>query len=480
MVHRVQADLRQGNKKPLPRILLASGDLDFATGVSHFLESEAFQVDRCHDSKGVLRLAGLHEYAVAVLDLDLADEAGLDLITFIHRQHPETRVVLVFDVAMMERAIEGLRRGAFFYLPKSAQPSDVALVVNKAVREAEVRAALQDHEQQAFEELIGNTPAMRRVVELIQKVAPTDSTVLLLGESGTGKEVVANTIHRLSPRRDRPFIAVNCAALPEQILESELFGHVKGSFTGADSDKTGLFEEADGGTLFLDEVGDMALVSQAKLLRVLQSGEIRRVGDTNVRHVDVRILAATNHDLIEDVRGKRFREDLYFRLNVIQIVIPPLRERPDAIAALTREFLKRYNRKYGKTLTQIEDSAWALLQAYRYPGNVRELESTLAHAVIMADGDMIRLQDLPDAVRLGQGIRLGLPHLRENSSLPTLQEMERELIEKALAKLNGNQTEVAKTLGISRSTLWRKLKEYSIAKPEGVVDRTRNYSIRVV
>jgi len=327
-----------------------------------------------------------------------------------------------------------------------------------------------DHEQAAFEELIGNTPAMRRVVELIQKVAPTDSTVLLLGESGSGKEVVANTIHRLSPRRDKPFIAVNCAALPEQILESELFGHVRGSFTGATADKTGLFEEADGGTLFLDEVGDMALVSQAKLLRVLQSGEIRRVGDTNVRHVNVRILAATNRDLIEDVRDKRFREDLYFRLNVIQIVIPPLRERPDAIMALTREFLKRYNRKYGKNLTQIEDAAWALLQAYRYPGNVRELESTLAHAIIMGEGDTIRVQDLPDAVRSGQSGRLGLPHLRETSTLPTLEEMEKELIGKALTKLNGNQTEVAKTLGISRSTLWRKLKEYNIAKPEGSPD----------
>ncbi len=456
----------------LPRILLASGDQEYALGLTHFLESEAFQVDRCHDSAGVLRLSGLHDYAVAVLDLDLADDAGVDLVTFIHRRHPDTRVILLFDPARMEQAMEGLRRGAFFYLPKSAQPSDVALVVDKAVHDAEVRAALHSHELDAFEGLIGNTPAMRRVIELIQKVAPTDSTVLLLGESGTGKEVMANTIHRLSARRDRPFIAINCAALPEQILESELFGHVKGSFTGADSDKVGLFEEAEGGTLFLDEVGDMALVSQAKLLRVLQSGEIRRVGDTNVRYVDVRILAATNRDLLEDVRENRFREDLYFRLNVIQIAIPPLRERPDAITGLTREFLKRYNRKFGKTITQIDDGAWSLLRAYPFPGNIRELESTLAHAVILAEGDTIRMEDLPDAVRLGHwhGGRLGLPHLRETDILPTLQEMEKELIERALDKLKGNQTEVAKTLGISRSTLWRKLKEYDIPKPETVAE----------
>ncbi len=465
---------RANNKTEVPaasgasRVLLASNDAEYSQGISHFLESEAFTVDRCHDAQGVLRLTGVHEYAVAVLDLDLAEEAGLDLVTFIHRRHPDTRVVLIFDPAKMEQAIEGLRRGAFFYLPKSAQPSDVALVVDKAVHEAAVRTALNTHEQEAFEGLIGNTPAMRRVMDLIQKVAPTDSTVLLLGESGTGKEVMANTIHRLSMRRDRPFIAINCAALPEQILESELFGHVKGAFTGADSDKVGLFEEAEGGTLFLDEVGDMALVSQAKLLRVLQSGEIRRVGDTAVRHVDVRILAATNRDLLEDVRDTRFREDLYFRLNVIQIVIPPLRERPDAIAGLTREFLKRYNRKFGKNIVQIDDAAWTLLRAYPYPGNIRELESTLAHAVIVAEGTTIGMDDLPDAVRFGHGLggRRGLPHLREDDSLPTLQDMEKDLIEKALEKLKGNQTEVAKTLGISRSTLWRKLKEYNIAKPE--------------
>jgi DNA-binding NtrC family response regulator len=399
------------------------------------------------------------------LDLDLAEGAGLDVITFIGRQQPDARIILLFDVAHVEKAIEGIRRGAYFYLPKTAQPSDVALVVNKAVRDIGVRAQLNEREQQIFEELVGGTPAMRRVVELIRKVAPTDSSVLLMGESGTGKEVVANTVHRLSARQDQPFIAINCAALPEQILESELFGHVKGSFTGADSDKTGLFEEADGGTLFLDEVGDMALVSQAKLLRVLQNGEIRRVGDTNVRHVDVRILAATNRDLVDDVREKRFREDLYFRLNVFQIIIPPLRERPDAIAALTREFLKRYNRKYGKSIMQIDDGAWAMLQSYPYPGNVRELESTIAHAVIMADGDHIGIIDLPDAVRYGERPRLGLPHLRDDT-LVTIQEMEKQLIERALAKLKGNQTEVAKALGISRSTLWRKLKEYDISRSE--------------
>jgi DNA-binding NtrC family response regulator len=447
----------------VPRVLVASGELEYAAGVTHFLEAESFQVDRCHDAPGVLRLVNLHEFHVVVLDLDLSEGSALDLITFIKSKTPEPQIVLLFDIVQVERAIEGVRRGAYFYLPKSAQPSDVALVVNKAVRDWEVRTTLEEREREIFQEFVGNTPAMRRVVELVSKVAPTDSTVLLLGESGTGKEVVAGTIHRMSPRRDKPFIAINCAALPEQILESELFGHVKGAFTGAESDKVGLFEEAEGGTLFLDEVGDMALAAQAKLLRVLQNGEIRRVGDTSVRHVDVRILAATNRDLVRDVEEKRFREDLYFRLNVIQVAIPPLRERPDAIAALTREFLKRCNQRYGKAITRIDDDAWSLLQSYDYPGNVRELESTIAHAVILADEDVIRLRDLPDAIRYGDGTRLKLPHLEEQG-LPTMEEMEKQLIQQALVRLDGNQTEVSKALGISRSTLWRKMKEYDIDK----------------
>lgn len=450
-----------------PGVLIASADSDFAATLEHFLTAEAVQVERCPDAKGVLRMVGLRSYDVVVLDLELSGGSGLDLITFVREQSPNTKVVLLFEMDEIDQAVEGIRRGAYFYLPKSCQPSDVALVVGNAVRDIDLQATVKRHEQEVFEGLIGSTPAMQRVVELIRKVAPTDSTVLLLGESGTGKEVVANMIHSLSSRADRPFIAVNCAALPELILESELFGHVKGAFTGAESDKVGLFEEADGGTLFLDEIGDMSLVSQAKLLRVLQNGEIRRVGESIPRRVDVRILAATNRDLIEDVAEKRFREDVYFRLNVVQIVIPPLRERPDAINSLTREFLKQFNSRFGKSVEDIDDQAWALLQNYEYPGNVRELESAIAHAIILADDTTIHAQDLPDCIRFGDGSRLRLPHLDERG-IPTLEDMEKDLIQRALTRLDGNQTEVAKQLGISRSTLWRKIKEYDIAKPARV------------
>jgi len=311
---------------------------------------------------------------------------------------------------------------------------------------------------------------MRRVGELITKVAPTDSTVLLLGESGTGKEVMANTIHQMSPRRDQPFIAVNCAALPEQILESELFGHVKGAFTGAESDKVGLFEAADGGTLFLDEIGDMSLTAQSKLLRVLQSGEIRRVGEALTHLVDVRILAATNKDLVRDVAEKRFREDLYFRLNVFQIVIPPLRERRDALQNLAKEFLKRFNQKFNKNVYDIDENAWNIISHYEFPGNVRELESIIAHAVIMADADTITATDLPDQMRFGPGARLGLPSY-DSGAIGTIQEMEKDLIIRTLKKLDDNQTEVAKSLGVSRSTLWRKLKDYDIPRESDAVNQ---------
>ena len=371
------------------------------------------------------------------------------------------QIVLLFEVSKLERALDGIRQGAFFYLPLNCQPSDVALVVGKAIHHNETMASLDQYEQNAFEELVGGTSAMRRVIELITKVAPTDSTVLLLGESGTGKELLANAVHRLSRRRDKPFVAINCAALPETLLESEMFGHVKGSFTGADSDKRGLFEEADGGSIFLDEIGDMAPITQAKLLRVLQNGEIRPVGASIARRVDVRVIAATNRDLIEAVRTYKFREDLYFRLNVIQIRIPPLRDRLDALPALVNHFLARYNAKFEKHIKKIDEQVQILLRNYSFPGNVRELESIIAHGVILCEGDTLTARDLPDQVRNGLTLRLALPD-HASDRVITLTDLEENAIRETLERLNGNQSEAARRLGISRSTLWRKMKDYGI------------------
>lgn len=443
------------------RILVATLDVSYGQSLTRYLETEGYVLERCHEATAVLRIVSRRVFDVIVLDLEISEVGDVDLLTFIRRRLPDARVILLFDISKIDRAIQGIRRGAFFYLPRSSSPSDVALVITKAVRAIDTEAAVRRYEDDFLEHLIGGAPAMRRVVDQVVKVAPTTSTVLLVGESGTGKELMAHTIHRLSPRREMPFIAINCAALPEGLLESEMFGHVKGAFTGADSDKRGLFEEADGGTIFLDEIGDMALITQAKLLRVLQNGEIRRVGSSVPQRVDVRVIAATNKDLEKAVSENKFREDLYFRLNVVQIRIPPLRERMEALPHLVRYFISRFNAQYGKNVRDVDERARAMLQSYTYPGNIRELESIIAHAVIMCDGEVIRVEDLPETMRTRVAMRPALPNYAYDN-VPSISQMEEQLIRTAMERLDGNQTEVARKLGISRSTLWRKMREYGI------------------
>lgn len=446
------------------RVLLAIADQSYAATLANFLTYSRYEVEQYTDISVILRIIGRRPFDVMVLDLDLTENQNLDVVSYLLERDAGLRIILLFDIHKLDRAVEGIRHGAFFYLPKTSSPSDIVLVVEKALHARNVEQTAETYEQTLFEELAGTTEQMQRVVELIRKVAPTDSTVLLLGESGTGKEIVANTIHRLSRRRDKPFVAVNCAALPETLLESELFGHVKGAFTGADRDKRGLFEEADQGTIFLDEIGEMSLTTQAKLLRVLQNGEIRRVGASVATRVNVRVIAATNRNLFEAVRKNEFREDLYFRLNVVQIKIPPLRERMDVLPALINHFLRRYCARFGKHIRGIDEGAMAVLRTYTYPGNVRELESIIAHAVIMADEEWIRARDLPDYVREQTAPRFALPYQETDDILP-LTELEARHIRTALEKLKGNQSLVAKKLGISRSTLWRKMKEYGIEAP---------------
>lgn len=453
--------MQNKNNSSEPSVLIATQDASYALTLERFIPLKEARIDRVHDGAGVLRLVGRRNFHIIVLDLKLGQGSTVDLVSYVREKAPEARLILLFEMPHLEQALEGVRQGAFFYLPNSCPPGDVALAIEKALRQMATERSMATYEQTVFEEMAGKTPAMERVVELIRKVAPTDSTVLLLGESGTGKEVLAGTIHRLSRRKEAPFVAVNCAALPESLLESELFGHVKGAFTGADRDKRGLFEEADGGTLFLDEIGDMSLITQAKLLRVLQNGEIRPVGSNTVQRVDVRVLAATNRDLVEAVRQHHFREDLYFRLNVIQLRIPPLRERMDAIPPLVQFFLQRHNRRFGKALRGFDDGALRLLEHYPFPGNVRELESIVAHAVIMADGPYAKAEDLPDEVRFGHSPRLAIGYTKDNNIL-SLAELEAQHIQRTLEQLDGNQTLASKKLGISRSTLWRKMKEYEI------------------
>jgi len=452
----------QNTDEPV-HVLVACAEVDYGAALAEFLAYSGYAVERVHDAAGVLRVASRRGFDVTVLDLELDAGSDMDLVTFLREQDPVGRVILLFGMARLERALEGIRQGAHFYLPRTSPPSDVALAVEKAARSRQLADQVDAYEDLVFEQLVGRTEAMGRVVELIRKVAPTDSTVLLLGESGTGKEVLAHALHRLSRRSQRPFVAINCAALPESLLESEMFGHVKGAFTGAEHDKRGLFEEADGGTLFLDEIGDMAPITQAKLLRVLQNGEIRPVGSAVSRKVDVRVIAATNRDLEEAVARNACREDLYFRLNVITIRIPPLRERMDALPSLVAHFIQKSNQRYGRAVRGMDDHAMSLLGHYDFPGNVRELESIVGHAVILADEEVVRARDLPEQVRSGGGRRLQLPYQAEAGVLTHAQVEERHIRE-VLARLSGNQSLAAKKLGISRSTLWRKMREYGIER----------------
>jgi DNA-binding NtrC family response regulator len=422
-----------------------------------------------------LRLLPLRNFEVVILDTEILREGDLDLISYVKQAQPLCEILLMTQIEDIEAAVKALRRGAYMYFVKPVDIADLVYGVESALKNLERSMAFREYERSAFIEMMGDSPAIRKMITLATKVAPTDSTVLLLGESGTGKEIIAEYIHRMSNRYDKPFLAINCSALPETLLESELFGYVRGAFTGATSDRKGLLEAGNNGTIFLDEVGDMPLLTQVKLLRVLENREVRRLGENKIVKVNVRLIAATNQDLAAAIQEKRFREDLFFRLNVIQIKIPPLRERMDSLPSLMRYFIAKFNRRFNRSIREIDRQAQFVLANYEYPGNVRELENIIEHAVIMADDDVIRANSLPDYLQTLRKPMLALPKGIEEAlaaaaheaqaaepGFVTLAEMEKRLITETLIKCEGNQTLAAEKLGISRSTLWRKMKEYNI------------------
>ncbi len=443
-------------------ILVIDDDPDMREMVHDMLKDRGHQVTTAGSGEEALRRLAEEDYAVVLTDLRMKGLQGIELLTQVKRDYPDINVVLMTAFGSVETAVEAMKHGASDYLTKPVKKDELVRVVERVVREASLRREVsrlrkEVHREYSFHQILGKSKAIQAVFDLIRRVADSPTNVLITGESGTGKELVAKAIHFNSDRKEAPFIPVNCAAIPEQLLESELFGHMRGAFTDAKADKRGLFEEAQKGTLFLDEISELPLMLQAKLLRVIQEKEIRRVGANKSVAVDVRVIAATNLNLAEEVKAKRFRDDLYYRLNVIELKLPPLRERREDIPLLVEAFLKKCGEVRRKEVKGVSEAALAMLMDYAWPGNVRELENIVERAVTLSRGDKISPDDLPLSVQGARGDRRVLDEAAEKT-LP-LHEIEKEYIKKILEKTGGNKYQAAHALGIDRKTLYRKLAE---------------------
>lgn len=418
----------------------------------------------CEDGRAALEALEKNTYDAAIVDLRMPGLSGWDVVEHIKKVSPETEVIISTGHGNMDEAIQALRRGAYDFLPK---PCKLATISSVLKRVAEKRTMVNQkialecrlRSVEGGTDLVGTTAAMQRVKTLLQKIAPTESSVLILGETGTGKELVARRIHELSQRAQMPFVAVNCGALPENLVESELFGHRKGAFTGADTPRKGLIEVANGGTLFLDELGELDRSMQVKLLRFLESGEVRRVGENDAFHVDVRIVCATNRDLQEMVEQGTFREDLFFRVNTFEIHLPPLRERKEDIPDLARCLIARQLKRPSIPKDMLSPEVIEILKNHDWSGNVRELANALEHAVILSDGNTIAKEDLPTGVtsRAGRG-RTHAATLSVDAP-KTLRDIEMEAIHRALDKYAGDKPKAAQELGIALKTLYNKLNQ---------------------
>jgi DNA-binding NtrC family response regulator len=449
-------------------VLVVDDDAAMRELVCDVLKDRGYDCAAAGSGQEALQELMQKNYAVVLTDLRMKGMPGTELLTEVKRSYPDTGVILMTGFGSVETAVEAMKRGAVDYLTKPVKTEDLVRVVERAVREASLRREVgrlrkEVHREYSFHQILGRSKSMQAVFDLIRRVSDNPTNVLITGESGTGKELVAKAIHYNSDRRDAPFIPVNCAAIPEQLLESELFGHMRGAFTDAKADKRGLFEEAAKGTLFLDEISELPLMLQAKLLRAIQEKEIRRVGATKSISVDARVIAATNLNLAEEVQQKRFREDLYYRLNVIEVKLPPLRERREDIPLLVEAFLKKCGESRGKPVKAAGEAALAMLVDYAWPGNVRELENVIERAVILTRGDKILPEDLTPAIQGSRGDRRILDEAAERT-LP-LHEVEKEYIAKILEKTGGNKYQAAQVLGIDRKTLYRKLAEMEGKSP---------------
>jgi len=453
-------------------ILVVDDEPGVRSSISGVLKDEGFDVDTAGTGEECLEKANGAAYDVIVLDIWLPGLDGLTTLQRLRERQIDSQVVIISGHGNIESAVRAIKAGAYDFIEKPLSLEKTVLVVRNALRqrdlESENRVLRAKVDRQQQNTMVGESPAMNHLRQEVSQAAPTNGRVLILGENGTGKELVARTIHQSSRRKSGPFIEVNCAAIPEELIESELFGHVRGAFTGAVADKPGRFEQASGGTIFLDEIADMSLKTQAKVLRVLQEQVMERVGGTQRIRVDVRVLAATNKDLTAEIRAGRFREDLYFRLNVIPIFVPALRDRQQDIPMLAEHFMAILAAEYGRRPKRLASEAAARLQQYGWPGNVRELRNVIERVIIMVNDDTITAQDLGFLGRDGaDGAGVPVPNAGPLRPLSEARdEFEKDYILQTLAAQQGNMSRTAEVLGVERSNLYKKLRAFGIT-PRG-------------
>ena len=449
------------------RVLLVDDDPDFCEALGDRLRSQGYQVTVAERGTEALRLCREEAPAIVLLDLVLPGLDGMAVLETLRREAPDVAVVVITGHGTIARAVEAMKKGAYDFVTKPVDARHLEIVLGKALERQTLRdanALLSSELGDRYAAIVGDSPQMGEVLDVVRRAAPSGATVLLLGESGTGKEVIARALHRWSRRADQPFVVVNCVALSEELLESELFGHEKGAFTGAYQQKRGKLEVAHGGTVFLDEIGDIRPALQAKLLRVLQDQTFERVGGTRPIRTDVRFVAATNRDLRAAVRDGLFRLDLFYRLNVLSVTLPPLRERAGDVPALAHHFLDRFRRELKRDLRGCAPETLACLRRYAWPGNVRELENVIERAAVLADGPDITPRDLPAEIREA-GLVDGMAREPTRTYHAAVEEFKRGLLASTLRRTNGNRTRAARLLGLQRTYLARLIRDLGLAGP---------------
>ena len=460
-----------------PRILVVDDEPIVCESCKRILDEEGYEVDVAFSGQEAFEKMKRDTYDIVITDLKMPGIDGMEVLKTFRREYPETMVIMITGFSTVETAVEAMKLGAFDYIPKPFTPDEVSLVVKKAIERKSLlleniylRSELQ--EKYGFHNIVGKSKKMQEVYRTIVKVAPTDRTVMIYGQTGTGKELVARAIHYNSPRKDKPFVPVDCAVLAENLLESELFGHVRGSFTGAVTTKPGLFEVAEGGTVFLDEIGNISLSIQAKLLRVLQEREFTPVGGTTPKKVDIRIIAATNKDLEKMIKEETFRDDLYYRLNIVPITLPGLKERQEDIPMLAMHFLNKYAEEMGKSIKGFTPAAMEKLVRYAWPGNVRELENIIERTIVMIEGEMVQPEHLPlplekaDAEVQVPETSEELKEIKKQLREKAVEDVEKAFILRALERNHWNVTRAAEEVGMLRPNFQAMMRKYGLRARE--------------